>query len=360
MKAAARSRIAAFTLPAMLLATLLAVGCDEAANEDRARKVAYNVAAVAYTAERRFTYDDGNGNTIEWLERVKSMGDGRMSVELLTRNGKIRSAITDPDELAAFDRLTAQLATGGGARAMFQRDATPDDLDRMAMNYWITVVDLSRKPITPRGEPALTYLIEPIAADRPHYVLVASTRADREGFPLGCDEYVTEADGTSRLVSRMEVTNLQWGAPTDFTPNPEPIQQRTTLGSLDVARRHAAAVGVTLLLPQDDALPPGFQLVTAEEVVIRSTANAAGTEQDQTLWRFVYSDGIEHIDFIEHAPLETLPSQFTQSDLYDTAFVSRFATISSASLLHQKTQVTIETRLASDRFDALLKALVPL
>lgn len=352
MRAVARSLIAAFAL--------LSVGCDEASNEDRARKIAFNLAAHAYTADRRYTCDDGSGGTVEWLERVKSMGDGRISVELLTRNGKVRSVITDPDELAAFDRLAAQLVTGGGARALFQRDATPDDLDRMAMNYWITIVDLSRKPITPRGEPALTYLIEPIAADRPHYVLVASTRADREGFPLGCEEYVTEADGSSRLISRMEVTNLQWGPPADFLANPEPIQQRTTLGSLDVARRHASAVGVTLLLPQDDSLPPGFQLSIAEEIVIRSTANAAATEQDMTLWRFVYSDGIEHIDFIEHAPLETLPSQFTQSDLYDTAFVSRFGAISSASLLHRRTQVTIETRLASDRFDTLLRALVPL
>lgn len=356
MKALARSRIAAFAL----LFSLLVVSCDESANEDRARKVAYNLAAVSYTAERRFTCDDGNAGTIEWLERVKSMGDGRMSVELLTRNGKIRSAITDPDELAAFDRLAAQLATGGGARALFQRDAAPDDLDRMAMNYWITVVDLNRKPITPRGEPALTYLIEPIAADRPHYVLVASTRADREGFPLGYEEYVTEPDGTSRLVSRMEVTHLEWGAPADFVPNPQPIQQRTALGSLDVARRHAASIGVTLLLPRDDSLPPGFQLVMVEEIVIRSTANAAQTEQDLMLWRFVYSDGLEHIDLIEHAPLETLPSQFTQSDLVDTAFISRFGSISSASLLHKRTQVTIETRLASDRFDTLLRSLVPL
>lgn len=352
MRAVARSLIAAFAL--------LAVGCDEAANEDRARKIAFNLAAHAYTADRRFTCDDGSGGTIEWLERVKSMGDGRVSVELLTRMGKPRSAITDPVELADFDRLAAQLATGGGARALFQRDAAPDDLDRMAMNYWITIVDLSRKPITPRGEPALTYLIEPIAADRPHYVLVASSRADREGFPLGYEEYVKEAGGNSRLMSRMEVTSLVWGPPADFLPNPQPIQQRTKLGSLDVARRHAAAIGVTLLLPLDDSLPPGFQLVLAEEVVIRSTANAAQTEQDLTLWRFVYSDGIEHIDFIEHAPLETLPSQFTQSDLFDTAFVSRFGSISSASLLHQRTQVTIETRLASDRFDTLLRSLVPL
>jgi len=356
MRAAARAFVATFAL----LSVGLTVGCDEAANEDRARKVAFNLAAHAYSADRRYTCDDGNGGTLEWLERVKSMGDGRISVELLTRNGKSRSVITDPVELAAFDRLAAQLATGGGSRALFQRDATPDDLDRMAMNYWITIVDLSRKPITPRGEPALTYLIEPIAADRPHYILVASTRADREGFPLGCDEYVTEADGSSRLVSRMEVTSLQWGAPSEITPNPQPVQQRTSLGSLDVARRHASAIGVTLLLPLDDSLPPGFQLTTVEEIVIRSTANAAGTEQDLTLWRFVYSDGIEHIDFVEHAPLETLPTQFTQSDLYDTVFVSRFGTISSASLLHQRTQVTIETRLASDRFDALLRALVPL
>ena len=356
MRVAARSLIAAFAL----LSSLLAVGCDETNTEDRARKIAFNLASVAFTAERHYLHDDGSGGTIEWLERVQSAGDGSISVELITRNGMNRAAISTPDELAAFDRLAAQLATGGGARALFQRDAAPDDLDRMAANYWITIVDLSRKPITPRGEPTLTYLIEPIAADRPHYILVASTRADREGFPLGYEEYVKDANGTSRLVSRMEVLNLQWGAPAGFVPNPQPIQQRTQLGSLEVARRHAAAIGVTLLLPQDDALPPGFQLALAEEVVIRSTANAAATPQDMMVWRFVYSDGIEHIDFIEHAPLDTLPSHFTQTDLYDTAFISRFGSISSASLLHQRTQVTIETRLASDRFEALLRALVPL
>ena len=138
MRAAARAFVATFAL----LSVGLTVGCDEAANEDRARKVAFNLAAHAYSADRRYTCDDGNGGTLEWLERVKSMGDGRISVELLTRNGKSRSVITDPVELAAFDRLAAQLATGGGSRALFQRDATPDDLDRMA------IIPLARIRIT--------------------------------------------------------------------------------------------------------------------------------------------------------------------------------------------------------------------
>ncbi len=64
---------------------------------------------------------------VEWTERVRSAGDGKtLSVELLTRNGKPRGEIVDSAELTAFDRLSAQLAAGGGARAVFQRDPAPD------------------------------------------------------------------------------------------------------------------------------------------------------------------------------------------------------------------------------------------
>ncbi|MSR46108.1 MAG: hypothetical protein EXS13_03430 [Planctomycetes bacterium] len=297
---------------------------------------------------------------MSWTEVVKSAGDGRTSVELLTRNEKARDQIEDPLDLAAFDRLASQLATGGGVRAIFQRDPAPDDVERMVANYWITLVDLSRKPITSRGEPVLTYLIEPIVADRPWYLLAASTKPGREGFPVATEEYVTEADGSSRLVSRMEVTSLTWGPPSNFVPNPQPITHRTTLATLDEARTRAAAVGVDLMLPMDAAVPPGFELTIAEEVVLRSTANLAGVEQDVTVWRFVYSDGVEHIDFIEHTPLDTIPANFAANDFVDVAFVSRFGPISSASLVHRGTQITIESRIAAGRFEALLQSLVRL
>lgn len=344
--------------------SFLGLGCDQAAVDQRCRKVVFDPAQHAFKATRTVRCESldaaASEPVVEWSEQVWSSGDGRIAVALLSRNGATRDQIADAAELAAFDRLAAQLATGGGSRAFFQRDPAPDDLDRMAANYWITVVDLARLPVTPRGEPALTYLIEPLAGDRPTYLLTASTKAGREGFPLACEEYVPAADGSARLVSRMEVTSLTWGAPGDFAANPQPVAQRTALDSLETARNHATAVGLDLLLPRDDALPPGFELVIAEEVVLNSTANVARIEQPVTVWRFVYSDGVEHIDFIEHAPLDTMPANFIDSDYFEVAFVTQFGSIASASLLHRGTQITVESRISTARFEGLLKTLVRL
>ncbi len=335
-----------------------ATGCDETLLEQTCRKVVFDYSSHAFTVERRFTADDA-GLQVEWLERVKSDGAGHFQIELLERNGLARAAITDPHELAAFDRLAAQLATGGGMRALFQRDATPDDLDRMAANYWITIVELGREPITARGEPSLTFLIEPVVDDRPFYVLTASTRVGREGFPLEYQEYVKDPSG-SRMTSHMVVTSLRWGPPSGLVPNESPIVTSENLPTLDTARLHAAALGLTLVLPKDGGLPAGFELIEIQEVSIQTEANQARALQPLLLWRFVYSDGVEHIDFIEHSPLDTMPSGYASNSYFDVAFVSRFGSISSASLLHRGTQVTIESRIAADRFGALLGSLVAL
>ncbi|MBM4014222.1 MAG: hypothetical protein FJ293_04560 [Planctomycetes bacterium] len=358
-------RVAA-RLCALLLVTAAATlgGCDQEWVDSRCEKVVFHSAAHAFTAERTVRTDPIDPASaelpVEWTERIQSDGTGQIAVTLLTRNGRTREEIADPAALGAFDRLAAQLATGGGHRAFFQRDPAPDDLDRMVANYWVTIVGLVRKPITSRGEPALTYLIEPLAADRPSYLLTASTKSGREGFPLACEEHITLADGSSRCVSRMEVTSLVWGAPSGFVPNPQPIVKRTALASLEAARVRAAAAGLDLLLPRDDALPPGFELIIAEEVVMTSTANLARVERPVTLWRFVYSDGIEHIDFIEHGPPETMPREFADNDLFEVAFVSRFGSIASASLLHRGTQITVESRISTERFTGLLQSLVRL
>lgn len=354
-----RTRFRSFA-GALLGAALLfsGSGCDEAALEEACQKVVFDYRAHAFTVERRYSVDDGV-RQYHWLERVKSNGKGRFEVELLERNGLPRAALTDPREIESFDRLAAQLATGGGMRSLFQRDPGPDDLDRMAANYWISLVDLGREPITAKGEPSLTYLVEPIVDDRPFYALTVSTRRGREGFPLECQEYVKEGTG-SRLVSNMVVTSLVWGVPAEFAPIESPIVSTTALATLDEARTRASAANVVLLLPKDDSLPPGFVLARVEEVSMRSEANLARTEQVVKLWRFVYSDGVEHIDFIEHAPLDTMPQGYVAASHFDVAFVSRFGAISSASLLHGGTQVTIESRISADRFRSLLGSLVTL
>ncbi len=360
---AARLRALLLALPLAAVSVTLG-GCDQEWVDSTCEKVVFDSAAHAYTAVRSVRTDPVDPASaelpVEWTERIQSDGSGRIAVTLLTRNGLARDATSDPAALAAFDRLAAQLVTGGGHRAFFQRDPLPDDLDRMVANYWVTIVELVRKPVTARGEPALTYLIEPLAADRPSYLLTASTKAGREGFPLACEEHVTLADGSMRCVSRMEVTSLAWGAPSDFVPNPQPVVKRTALATLEAARNRAAAEGLDLLLPRDDALPPGFELIVVEEVVMTSTANLARVERPVTLWRFVYSDGVEHIDFIEHAPLETMPQEFADNPLFEVAFVTRFGPIASASLLHRGTQITVESRISTERFTSLLQSLVRL
>ncbi len=340
-------------------AALLLGGCDQPALDALARKVVFDYSAHAFTADRKFNCDIGSSR-VEWVERVTSAGDGKQfAVELISRNGHTSGQIHDPDERAAFERLERQLETGGGARALFQRDPAPDDFDRMVANYWITIVELGRESICAKGEPSLTYLIESIHADRPFYVLKVSTRKGHEGFPLECQEYVQEPSGP-RLVSDMVVTSLQWGVVTPFVAPVSPIVSRTQHDSLAKARLSAASHGITLLLPKDSKLPPAFELSLIEEVEYRTTATRDQVEQQLTLFRFVYSDGVEHIDFIEHAPLDAIPQQFLRNSYCDVAFVSTFGTISIATLLHDGTQVTIETRIAADRFESLMQALVSL
>jgi hypothetical protein len=350
--------IAALLLAAPVVAM---VGCDPTTVEDLARKVVFDPTSVAYTAVREFNADYG-GQPIHWTERVLSAGDGAtILVELLEINGKTRDEITDPVELAAFDRLAAQLTAGGGSRALFQRDPIPEDLDRLIDNYYITVVEIGRERKL-GNEPSLTYRIEPVHADRPFYVLTASTRAGREGFPIECQEYVVEATGP-RLVSLMRVRDVKWGKPADFDPPASPIVSRTELDSLDTARSRASANGLALFLPLDTSLPPGFELVKVEEVQMQTDANAARNVATILLYRFVYSDGVERIDFIEHAPPDNLPPTFLygfNGHSVDLALIARFGTITTGAFLHSDTLVTIESRIAAERFEPMLKALVRL
>jgi hypothetical protein len=359
-------RRAATLLRALLVALPLAgAACDD--NEtyeamELARKVVFDLTTTRFRAIRHFGGDFG-GQQADWVEQVTSNGDGKnVLVELLARNGLERSQITDPAELVEFDRLAAQLATGGGPRVLFQRDPAPDDLERMLANYEVTLVETSRMPITPRGEPTLTYRVESPFADRPFYLLTVSTHWKRQGFPLHCQEFVQDVSGP-RLVSEMVVTSIEWTVEDDVLSPTSPIVSRLDLDSLNTARSRAASQGVTLFLPFDSSLPSGFELVRIEEVALQTDANRSRTVQDLILWRFVYSDGVEHIDFIEHAPTNAMPAEFVDGPDgagVDLALMSTFGSITIGSLIHAHTQVTIESRIAADRFGTLLRSLVPL
>jgi hypothetical protein len=355
-----RSRLLARSLLVFAaLAPLAASGCDDAAIASTAKKVVCDLSTLPFTCERTVS-DDFEGTTVVHTERVRSAGDGKnIVVELLTRNGKSRSQINDVDELSAFDRLAAQLASGGGRRALFQRDPGPDDLDRMLANYYVTAVQLAPWAISKRPVSGLTYLVEPMYDDRPYYLLTVATRKGYEGFPIDCQEFVNLQDGP-HLVSQTTVTNVQFEAPSDVHSPESPVVSRTALATIDDARTAAGQIGLTLLLPRDAALPPGFELVTCEQVQYRTQANSANEIREVTLFRFVYSDGVEHLDLIEQTPLDTLPPNYATMPSGDVAFVTRIGTIQSALLLHRGTQVTIESRIAAARFVPIMKSLVPL
>jgi len=348
----------------LIAAPLVAATCDKNALTDLARKVVFDLSSVGFTADRRFT-GEYDGERVDWVERVKSAGDRKnIVVELLKRNGRARLEITDPAELAAFDRLAGQLATGGGPRVLFQRDPGPDDLDRMSRNYHVTVIELRRDPVTKAGEPTITYRIDPVYEDRPFYVLTVSTARGREGFPIECQEYVKEAFGV-RLASRMVVVegSLDWRVPSNVQAPQSPTVSRLAIDSLANVRMRAERNRTALFLPKDGSLPPGFELASIEEVKYRTEANVARVAETITLYRFVYSDGVEKIIFIEHVPTDTLPPGFPgkgAGSSGDVALIARFGSITIASLLHAGTLVTIESRVAADRFESMLDSLVRL
>jgi hypothetical protein len=340
------------------LLPLAASGCDQFDPSTHVERIVFDLAAYEFTCDRQFTCDL-NGVHVEYVEHVRSAGDGKsIVVELASMNGKRRSQITDPAELSAFQSLAGRLAAGGGARALFQRDPRIDSLDRLVRYYVITPVEVSREKISAAGEPSVTIKLEPKVKDRPFYVLTVSTASPREGFPLECQEYVYGSNGPL-LVSDMRVVNLRWGdSGGDVEPPASNVVSRTGLPTLDAARSAAKTHGIDLYLPQDHSLPAGFELVTVEEVVFETTANSNGTLQRTTAYRFVYSDGLERIDFVEHAPLDSIPPPFGSPTSNDLVLITSFGSISIASLVHDGTQIGIESRIASDRFHRLMKSLV--
>jgi len=346
-----------------LLASLLplvASGCDQFDSSTHVQKIIFNLAANKFSCDRQFTSDLDNVH-VEYVEHVRSAGDGKsIVVELVSLNGKRREQISDPNQLAAFQNLAARLATGGGARALFQRDPRIDSIDRLSANYFVTPVEVGREKISAAGEPSVTIKVEPKVKDRPFAVLTVSTATQREGFPIECQEYVYGPNGPF-LTSDMHVTNLKWGdCGGDVEPPATNVSSRTDLATLDAARLAAKTHGFDLYLPQDRSLPSGFVLVKAEEVAIDSTANAAHNLQRTTVYRFVYSDGLERIDFVEHAPLDSIPSPFGTATSNDLVTITGFGSISIATVVHAGTQIEIESRIASDRFHRLMKSLVKL
>src|SRR5262249_35708895 len=106
--------------------------------------------------------------------------------------------------------------------------------------------------------------------------------------------------------------------------------------------------------------PVGFRLAKVEQVTMTSTANAQRLLERTTLFRFVYSDGVERIDFVEHLPVDAIPDTYKQLGANDLVMLQTFGTLSIATLVHDGTQVVVEPRVASDRFHSLMMSLVPL
>jgi hypothetical protein len=342
------------------LALLAAPACDQFDASAHVKSILFDLSANKFSCDRQFTCDLNNVH-VEYVEHVRSAGDGVAIVdELVSLNGKRRSQISDPAELAAFQNLAARLATGGGARALFQRDPRIDSIDRLTANYFVTPVEVGREKITAGGEPSVTFKVESKVKDRPFAVLTVSTAAPHEGFPIECQEYVYGPNGP-QLVSDMRVINLKWGdSGGDVEPPATNVKSRTNLPTLDAARRRAKSLGFDLYLPQDGSLPSGFDLVKVEEVGIDSTANAARALQRTTVFRFVYSDGLERIEFVEHPPVDSIPPPFGVAGSNDLVTITSFGSISIATLVHEGTQLNIESRIASDRFHRLMKSLVKL
>jgi hypothetical protein len=353
------ARSGALALAASLL-PLVASGCDQFDSSTHVQKIIFNLAANKFSCDRQFTCDLDNTH-VEYVEHVRSAGDGKsIVVELVSLNGKRRGQITDPNELAAFQNLAARLATGGGARALFQRDPHIDSIDRLSSNYFVTPVEVGREKISAAGEPSVTIKVEPKVKDRPFAVLTVSTAAQHEGFPIECQEYVYGPNGPFQT-SDMRVVNLKWGdSGGDVEPPATNVASRSNLATLDAARLAAKTHGIDLYLPQDGSLPSGFDLVKAEEVAIDSTANKSGNLQRTTVYRFVYSDGLERIEFVEHAPLDAIPAPFGAATSNDLVAITSFGSISIATLVHAGTQIDVESRIAADRFHRLMKSLVKL
>lgn len=349
----------ALALAASLL-PLVTTACDQFDSTTHVQKVVFDLSASKFSCDRQFTCDLNNVH-VEYVEHVRSAGDGKTIVdELVSMNGKRRSQISDPAQLAAFQDLATRLATGGGARALFQRDPHIDSIDRLGSNYFITPVEIGREKVTTGGEPSVTFKVESKVKDRPFYILTVSTATQREGFPLECQEYVYDPNGP-RMVSDMRVTSLKWGdCGGDIEPPDANVKSRSNLATLDAARTAAKAKGLDLYLPQDGSLPAGFELVKAEEVGIDSTANSARALQRTTAYRFVYSDGLERIEFVEHPPVDSISAPFGGASSNDLVAITSFGSISIATLVHAGTQIDIESRIASDRFHRLMKSLVKL
>jgi hypothetical protein len=164
------------------------------------------------------------------------------------------------------------------------------------------------------------------------------------------------------LVSDMRIVSaIKWGdSGGPVEPLQQPIAARVALSSLYQARDRARQTGVTLLLPKQGTLPYGFQLAKVEQVTFTSTANARGLLERTEMFRFVYSDGVERIDIVEHLPVDAIPDTYKKAGANDLVMLQTFGTLSIATLVHDGTQVVVESRVASDRFHSLMMSLVPL
>lgn len=354
-----RSRAALALLA--LVGALASFGCDENDLRRHAQSVVFDLSTRQFSCLREFK-SDLDGVHVEYVERVRSAGDGKnVVVELVSMNGKRLAQITNPIERQAYFDLDATLAAGGGARAVFQRDPHIDSIDQMAANYYITLLDAGRAPIRPGGEPSLTFKIEPRVQDRPFYVMTVSTTVDHEGFPLECQEYAYTPTGPTLVSDTRVVSAIKWGdSGGAVEPAQQPIESRVELASLFEARDRARQAGVTLLLPKQGGIPWGFRLAKIEQVSMTTTANAQGVLERTQLFRFVFSDGVERIDFVEHLPVDAIPDTFKKQGANDLVMLQTFGTLSIATLVHDGTQVVVESRVASDRFHALMMSLVPL
>jgi hypothetical protein len=250
---------------------LAATGCDDKDLRRHAQSVVFDLTTREFTCLREFK-SDLDGVHVEYVERVRSAGDGKnIVVELVSMNGKKLAQITDPVEKQALVDLADTLAVAA-ARAIFQRDPHIESIDRMASNYFITLFEAASRSV--RGEPSLTFKIEPRVQDWP-FTSTVSTTVDR-GFPLECQEAPTAHRPV--LVSDMRIGSAISGA-TAAGRWSRGAADRGASASPRLPGARPRAGRVTLMLPKQGMLPYGFQPAKVEQVTFSSTANARPAER---------------------------------------------------------------------------------
>lgn len=356
-------RLRVFALTALMLLSLVALsGCKwrRAGGPSVAEIIGFDITQHAFVATRRFTSHAG-GQTISYTEQASSRGDGvSYWVDLLELDGLPRAAMTDPADQDRFDRLARMLTQGGAHRVFLQRDYRVTDVSAFLSNYRVIPLDASRYPYHLGSERFMVFLVLPDVLDRPTYEVVVSVEPDRLGFPLRYSEFAyDDVVGSYTLASEMEVLALDFGHCPDRGVTPGPIQSRRSFADL---RQANAATSLTLLVPS--ALPAGFQLSEVEEVTLLTDAESPGTQKPVTLYRFVFSDGLDRLEIVQHSkamrapPAPALRGGPWSRTANTVVPVFRFGSLYSASVTSSDHQIVVEGRISYQRFTRVMRSLI--